>query len=63
MRETRIEREGELKPRKWEKEKKNERDGDLKKKIGRGRGTVRVKENFFKRKMREGEEEWERGRI
>jgi hypothetical protein len=29
----------------------------------RERGTVRVRENFKKRKMREGEEEWERGRA
>jgi hypothetical protein len=30
-RERRIEREGEFKPRKWEREKKSEREGDLKK--------------------------------
>jgi hypothetical protein len=30
---------------------------------GRGRGTVRVRENLKKWKMREGEDEWERGRA
>jgi hypothetical protein len=29
----------------------------------RNRLTVRVRENFKKWKMREGEEEWERGRA
>jgi hypothetical protein len=62
-REEKSEREEELKPRKWEREEKSERKGDLKEKIGRGGGTVKVRENFKKRKMREGEEEWERGRV
>jgi hypothetical protein len=61
--ERRSKRKGELKPRKWQKKKKSEREGDLKKKIWRGRGTVRVRENFKKRKMREGKEEWERRRA
>jgi hypothetical protein len=34
----------------------------LKNKIGRGRRTVKVRENFKKRKIKEGEEEWERRR-
>jgi hypothetical protein len=51
--ESKSKREGELKPRKWKKEKKSEREGELIKKIGRGRGTVRVRENFKKKKMGE----------
>jgi hypothetical protein len=45
MRKRRNGWEGELKPRKWKKEKKSEREGEL-----------------FKKKMGEGEEEWERRR-
>jgi hypothetical protein len=38
------------------------REREIFKKKLRERGTVKVRENFKKRKMREGEEEWERGR-
>jgi hypothetical protein len=45
----RSEREGELKPRKWEREKMSEGRENFFFKIGRGRGTMRVRGNFIKK--------------
>jgi hypothetical protein len=44
-------------------ERRSEREGDLLKKNEDGEEQFRVRENFKKWKMREGEEEWERGRA
>jgi hypothetical protein len=42
-------------------ERRSEREGDLLKKNEDGEEQFRVRENFKKWKMREGEEEWETG--
>jgi hypothetical protein len=48
---------------KKEAEEEWEKGRSFLKKIWRGRGTLRVRENFKKWKMREGDDEWERGRA
>jgi hypothetical protein len=46
-----------------EREKKNQREGDLKKKNMTRERNSESEGDLNKRKMREGEEEWERGRA